>query len=78
MTEPTNWRKLKTIALETWEGAPDTMTGPPPYTMVRKWRITKVTDSIEFSPGDEIDKETVERLANDEGWKVTITPTGKK
>jgi hypothetical protein len=43
---------------------------------VRRYRIEQVTDSIEFNPGDYLDREQVDTLCASEtlGWKVTIVP----
>jgi len=36
------------------------------------YRIEQVTDSVEFTPGDFLKKDEVERLCRANNWKVTI------
>jgi hypothetical protein len=36
------------------------------------YSVVQVTDSIEFGPNDFLMKATVDRLCNDDGWKVVI------
>lgn len=36
------------------------------------WVVDRVTDSIEFRPGQELDKKTLETLCLSHSWKVTI------
>jgi hypothetical protein len=60
--------KLKTITVV--EGFPmrdDT-------TKCNGYKITKVTDSIEYNPGDLIHKTIVEKLCDAADWKVTVLP----
>lgn len=37
-----------------------------------RWHVDVVTDSTEFSPGQLLTKEQVDKLCADDGWKVTI------
>jgi hypothetical protein len=63
--------KIKTIALETFEQIDPE--GGPPYKMRQAWRVMKVTDSIEFTPGAILLKPQVDQLCAATDWKVTIT-----
>jgi len=66
--------KTKTITLAAFDAFPDTTVGQPPYNTVPKWRVLKVTDSIEFKPGDSLVKDQVEAMVADAGWRVTVVP----
>jgi len=39
----------------------------------QEWEVGKVTDSIEFNPGQRLKAAEVQKLCADDGWKVTIT-----
>jgi hypothetical protein len=64
--------KTKTISLETYEVI-DSEKKSPPYDMKRVWKVRRVTDSIEYTPGQGLDKATVDSLCASSAWKVTIT-----
>ena len=36
------------------------------------YKIEQITDSVEYRPGEWLDKATVEGLCNSADWKVTI------
>lgn len=64
--------KIKTITLETWERV-DLNDTSIPKRMERLWRVMKVTDSVEFHPGQELCKPEVDTLVELKNWKVTVT-----
>jgi hypothetical protein len=64
--------KIKTMQLIHFEKI-DSSAGPPPYGTVNAWRVIKVTDSIEYAPGQTLLKPQVEELCANKYWKVTIT-----
>jgi hypothetical protein len=69
--------KMKSITLATWETMLRDEKGGlagPPGKMTRKWRVLKVSNSIEYHPDQELDKNTVEALCNAPSWSVTINP----
>jgi len=41
-------------------------------TVTKPYKVTKVTDSVEFSPGDYLTKAEVDGLCHAPLWKVTI------
>lgn len=68
-------RKIKTILLETFERLPRDEAGNPmaPGTPVQRvYRVLKITDSVEYHPGDVLIKSLVEGLCDNGTWKVTI------
>lgn len=58
--------KTKTITLEPGFRSFDM----PPNT--QGYRVGRVTDSLEFSPGDIISKEKAQELCDLADWKVTV------
>ncbi len=54
-----------------------TLTGPhhnhPDDYSILRWRVERVTDSIEYHPGDLLEKKAVGDLCAASDWKVTIT-----
>lgn len=36
------------------------------------YAVKKVVNSIDFTPGEELEKKEVEKLCNDRNWSVTI------
>ena len=42
------------------------------------YRVIKVTDSTEFSPGEVLTKGRVTRLCVEPNWKVTVVPVSHK
>ena len=41
------------------------------------YRVQKVTDTVAYSPGDELDQTQVEDLCEQDAWRVTIVKGGK-
>lgn len=37
------------------------------------WKVQVVTDSVEFNPGQMLDKNEVQQLCENKYWKVTIS-----
>jgi hypothetical protein len=60
---------LKTMTITLTSGWAHQALGRP-----HDYRVEKVTDSIEFTPGDMLPREQVEVLCNSPRWKVTIVP----
>jgi hypothetical protein len=61
--------KLKTLALVTHEQIDPERVGQ----MRRVWKVTKVTDSIEYNPEQVLLKNEVEALCRSKDWKVSVT-----
>lgn len=61
--------KQKTINLITWE----TLSLDAVAQMVRVWKVAKVTNSIEFSPEQMLQKSAVDELCRAKDWTVNIT-----
>jgi hypothetical protein len=60
--------KIKTIVLSgVWHNHPNDFN-------ISRWRVEKVTDSVEFNPNQFIEKKEVDDLCNSAQWKVTIVP----
>lgn len=43
-----------------------------PFSGEPAWRVEKVTDSIDYHPGQTLTKSTVDGLCSSRWWKVTI------
>jgi hypothetical protein len=63
--------KQKTIMLETFERI-DPDNHEIPRQLSRVWKVRRVTDSIEFTPGQLLKKNDVDALCASGSWKVTI------
>lgn len=62
-------KKQKTINLVSWE-----MLAPDQIGQTRRvWKVTKVTNSVEFSPEQMLDKTTVDGLCAARDWTVNVT-----
>lgn len=59
--------KVKTITLSHPHANPNSMPGVDPL-----YRVEKVTDSLEFQPGEFLAKKAVQPLCASNEWKVTI------
>ncbi len=44
----------------------------PEYVGSELYRVTKVTDSLEFTPGRTIKKDKLQSLCDSKKWKVTV------
>jgi len=44
---------------------------------VPHWRVVQVTDSIEYTTGQYLERGQVEELCSSKQWKVTIVPAVK-
>lgn len=40
----------------------------------KRYRVEHVTNSVDYSPGQFLERDTVERLCESKNWQVTIVP----
>jgi hypothetical protein len=66
--------KLKTITLSV-RRFPDPRSNTP-GAQVSVYRCKQITDSVDYSPGEELTKKQVEELCASPGWKVTQVRAG--
>ena len=60
-------KKIKTITLSFFDGY-------GPFQGKPAWRVERVTDSIEYDPGQMLNKEQMDVLCASEDWKVAVQP----
>ena len=62
--------KTATIKLNHYKRIP---TDPASREMESAWRVIAITDSLDYTPGESLDRNTVDALCASRAWKVSIT-----
>jgi hypothetical protein len=66
---------MKTLILETFERLKPASMGQ----MERIYKVVKIKNTVLYHPGQELDKNTVDSLCENNGWDVTIVaPSTRK
>jgi hypothetical protein len=66
--------KIKTIKLSDGWPAEDAFNMTKDQRASKRFRVEQLTDSIDFTTGEYLDRPAVESLVHSRDWKVTIVP----
>ena len=67
--------KIKTIKVSNGHAPADrNATTPAEWEAALRYRVEQVTDSVEYTPGQYLERKVVDELCHSRDWKVTIVP----